>query len=83
MINRKTPTGWAQFCFKHDDAFHLDGVKKRIAEKGLDRRDDETREQWIRRLLAYMHKCGFGKMLPPAIREPGEDTDEDIYGATT
>ncbi len=78
MTRRKTPTGWANLCFTHDDALHLAGVKERLAAKGLERNENETREAWIARLLAFMASCRFP--IPVRQREPGDD-DEEIIAA--
>lgn len=57
---QRTPTGWATLCLHHDDHLHLEGAKKRLAEQGLERTKDETREAWIGRLQAYMASRRFG-----------------------
>ncbi len=50
----QTATGWANFCEPHYVRYHDEQARKRNAEKGLDQQPDETRDEWIARMRAYV-----------------------------
>lgn len=53
-VRQKTPTGWANLCQPHYLRFHDELACRAYAEQGLERGDDETREEHKKRVFAWL-----------------------------
>jgi len=56
MVQQKTKTGLADLCIKHYDDFHIQAARDWCAGHGFSKREDESSEEWINRMRAYVKK---------------------------
>lgn len=71
-VKLKTPTGWANMCAGHYEEFTLKRALETCKRLGLT--SVPQMKAWVRQ----EKKKGIARDVP--LREPGEDSDADVYG---